>query len=719
MSSVTPLIRPIRTEGGTFYTFKSSLEDLSLSLNSDVNKKFKFSKFVLLRLPDIKTPLDKENYIQLDVIPGGFNIDYSKTLNTYYAESFQNYCLNLESHLTNLDTYDSSLLRTVSERVFFKWLKEMGCLRFELSTFSEATDPTNLFIESKDVDYNSLVKYIGYTNITNSVKSDYGAYTELYIHVPTNHGATPYILFKSIEDNNYHSNMVITNNPSDPLDKPFILGRKSTDVHPVGLSLKAIYDSQLSSFKTNQPTGHSSLGDFYYYDASSSTWIQNGNPGFKWWFNVPIAYSYYTDIVFGDVTNDRFRIFDGIKDVKFYRSRLDGISIDFNEDDYKDIHHNPNIKNFDDLNSSSLSKGDFEFNAVLVYYNIEDTITNQSVDNLFGVLFLDDVVNLNGGGGGIKPFLKVQSNSAFDKFGNSYSLKLNLKFDIDNSNKIEVTSINEYNTFSLELFVDALNKLKESSNVLLDNNTKVNQIINDLDILKGNIINFGGDLEFLKSEVDNLNSILNSSLGLLDDNSNIFNLINSLKNDINDIINNKTSVSVSYNLDVLDYGYGVFLDKTLPNKVKILNTKEGFNISNKPLIDISSDFSSSIPNMYFYELSLVEYSNYVKIVNNSSSGNPFISDRDIFIYVKDYPVKWEKGKIVRISFKDGLNMSNVNGNFNLFIYTDYDDLLNTGFNYSALVGVVGYDDFTKHDYKPIIEIVCLDDKKFKFEIDVF
>ena len=103
---IAPLIKPIRLQGGTFYTFSSASEDLGLSLNNS-QKKFKFSNFALLNIPDIKSSPLGENNIGLSNTPGAFSvIDQSKTLNDYFAESLQNYCLNLESMITSDPDYD-------------------------------------------------------------------------------------------------------------------------------------------------------------------------------------------------------------------------------------------------------------------------------------------------------------------------------------------------------------------------------------------------------------------------------------------------------------------------------------------------------------------------------------------------------------------------------------------------------------------------------------
>ena len=53
--AVAPLIKPIQTQKGMFYSFQSAIEDLSLTFNNNTNK-FKFSKLSMLRIPEIGIP---------------------------------------------------------------------------------------------------------------------------------------------------------------------------------------------------------------------------------------------------------------------------------------------------------------------------------------------------------------------------------------------------------------------------------------------------------------------------------------------------------------------------------------------------------------------------------------------------------------------------------------------------------------------------------------
>jgi hypothetical protein len=96
--ATTPLIRPISAQGGTFYSFSSSAEDLSSTFNNS-NNKFVFSKFCLINIPNIATPSNNENKIQFKAIDTALLGHINASNNINLAQSFQNYCLNLESYI--------------------------------------------------------------------------------------------------------------------------------------------------------------------------------------------------------------------------------------------------------------------------------------------------------------------------------------------------------------------------------------------------------------------------------------------------------------------------------------------------------------------------------------------------------------------------------------------------------------------------------------------
>ncbi len=59
----TPLINPLRIQGGTFYSFSSAVRDIQKTFSDD-DARFVFSKFALLDIPDVATPSGNyENYV--------------------------------------------------------------------------------------------------------------------------------------------------------------------------------------------------------------------------------------------------------------------------------------------------------------------------------------------------------------------------------------------------------------------------------------------------------------------------------------------------------------------------------------------------------------------------------------------------------------------------------------------------------------------------------
>ncbi len=717
--SVAPFIRPIRLQGGTFYTFTSASEDLGFSFNSD-DKKFRFSNYALLNIPDIRRATAGENFIQFDAVPAAFSIDGSKSLNTYLGESFQNYALNLETTIISSEQYDPFVQRTVSERVFFKWLKEIGAIRFREANNSELSDPiygVHYVEENSSNLYTKVVQYIGEIDVINNVKNKENAYTEVYIHIPTSHGAQPNILFATEEDANYFVNAEFTNIQPDPANNVLIYGRKQSDSHPAGLDFEAYFDSEFTSYQAEGPVSQSN-GNFFSFDSATSTYNQAGiDSDFFWWYPSPKANTYFLERnFFTDPRNDKFKIDNGTKSVEFTRSRLDGIILEFNEEAYRDIAANADINSFGELAESGLSQN-FEFNTVLVYYEIYDPNNpTDSAKNLFGVLFLDNVDPTTGGGGTIPRLEKVKPNSLSGDNGNAYSFKINLKFDVTAEDAAVETTINDYNTFSLELYVDALNELKESTRILQEGSSLLAKLENEVRELQGLVFD-SNTTEEVNQRLNSLESLITDSQEVFANNDNILKLINRNYQEILNIYNNQTSIAVAYNLDVISKGQGITVDRTSNQFIRISSDVQGFTLSNTPRVSLVDNFTL-LPNSYKFIHPLQPFSNWLKITDGSPS-IPFNVDRDITVFIDDTNQKWKAGQKVRLSFTHGLNMSNTNGNFNLLIYSDARDTLNTGFFYSAEIATINFEEFLQKNNRPIIEIVCINPKTYDFDFDIF
>jgi len=716
---IAPLIKPIRLQGGTFYTFSSASEDLGMTFNSS-EKKFKFSKFALLNIPNINNPQNGENTIGLSNTPGAFTeIDGSKSLNDYFGESFQNYCLNLEAIMSSDPNYDPTVDRTISERVFFKWLKEIGAIRFREAVAGETSSAIYgvRWVEEDDSNsYKKVVRYIGDINILNSVRNNFNAFSEVYIYIPTSHGNTPTVLYNAISDANYGPNRIFTNDPINPLAAEYLYGRDATSVQPAGLSTFAFYDSDTNTFTVSDPFG--ATADYYYYEPISGSYIQQGNPGFQWWFSNPIANSYYTEAAsFGDATNDKFKIESINKSVEYKRSRLDGISLEMDPAVYAGIQNAAaGLTDFGPFNETAAAQT-FDFNAVLVYYDLYDPANpSNSTTNLFGVLFLDNVDLISTGGGYIPRLTKYKPNSLTGENGNSYAFRINLKFDVNTQDTAVETSINDYNPFSLQLYMEALNEMNSAVGILLSNNEQIN-ILNAKFLDLQNFILTNEDAEQIKLKLAELEDSVGDNATIFANTSNLLNLIQQNYQEIQNIYTGQTSVQMSYNLGVINAGQGIFIDQSQAGSLSIVNTNQTFNIGPNPLVDISGYFLAN-PTNYSYVHKLEDFSNYLKMTDGSP-GAAYIVDRDVIVYVDDTTKRWQKGQTMRISFLNGLDLDNTNGQFNFIIYSDAADRLNTGFPYSAQIGFLTYLDFETKNNVPTIELVCINPDTYQFAVDIF
>lgn len=180
----TPNIRPLRTQGGTLYTFYSALEDIGLNINEQHNV-VKLSHYAILQLPN--------NIKPLQCAPDGFvPADTSNDI----SESFRRYALNLENTLINRNNYNFTTSLNVSERVFWKWLKACEAIKFKKYNNDVVVEDTST----------SVVKTIGKIDAVSQRTGTTGIYNEIYVNIPSSHGTNNNISFIEISDDNYKRN---------------------------------------------------------------------------------------------------------------------------------------------------------------------------------------------------------------------------------------------------------------------------------------------------------------------------------------------------------------------------------------------------------------------------------------------------------------------------------------------------------------------------------
>jgi hypothetical protein len=721
----TPFIRPIAVQGGTFYTFSSAAEDLSLTFNNSL-KKFSFSKYALLKLPEFGSPIYGENTLQfnaidttfLDAAVGDFILTNPNNLSPSPEISFQNYCLNLESTVLSDPNYNPDLKRNVSERIFWKWVKELGGVRYRTANSNEVVASLNQtstttkdgfpYSDKRWVEedtyltgngsptprYERIVQYIGDIDVVNSVQNSSNAYSEVYIHIPTSDGGTPYVLFKTVADENYYPDRTWTHLPPDPTDTEYIQGRDSASglYGPNGLPKLAIFDQDVLG--NPGVSGTSATGSFTN----------------NWYSPRDEANSYFTDPSFFDNTNytiEKYLAASGPTGytVTYKRNNLDGVQIDFDPSSYRAIQNYVGISTIEEWNGTPVTTS-FEFNAVLVYYDVYDPNNpTDSETNLYGILFLNDPEPVSNNAAKLPTFKKFKPDPITKLNGNSYGFKINLKFDTDVESTGVEQAINDYSSFSLSIFMDAATVLQDAAKNLNDRTLQIANMQQDINDLKDLIINTDDSTE-IKARLDLVESALQANQALFNNTQDILSLIEQNSDTIENILQNQTSINMSYNLDLLKDGNGTSVNRNTPNILKVDVTQQDYNIGNNSLFTINPVAGNTVP--------LSIYTNYLKHKNNGVS---ITATNDIVIRIDDSLNKWQKGQVLRFVIGDEIDL----GNYSVVMLTDalgeYPKSNPSGVPYSTVVAGFLNIQFSSSGYKPIFDIVCVDEKNLIFEID--
>ncbi len=499
---ITPFIKRMRANGGTIYTFNSATEDIGLNIN-ERNNIVKISHFALLNIPGIaESSTGQSNTFNVRNITGAWEYEQNtlsvKDGRVLIAESFQNYALNLEANLLNQSTYNPEITTSVAERVFWKWLKETGSVRWA----DPSTAGNNILYWSEEADstnYGSVIKYVGQVSAGNVRVDNFGTYNETYILVPTSHGQTR-VYFKQVEDDNYRHGMIIRN--GDDGDER-ILGRETyTRPHPDGLNYYSYCDFVDSS---------TSVGTYaMLYDNSTGSYV----PG--WWYSleglVPLGDNTYFTDTSAYLTNGIYNTglkYDGTNDIIFKRSKVDCLSLEFNIDNLKTIYGDSTLT-YDTLATTHSINDTFNFNAVLIYYTVYNSTMDQALaTNLLGVMFLDapsgNTSEIGTGLQGIQlPSLeKIQSGDT--GFGTSYSLRLNIKTDnmIDDTQALVVDNATSDQLWAEE-WQAAFANLSIAVNTLTQQNATINYISGQYVTLQGNqtqLYNKILDLEYRVNDI--------------------------------------------------------------------------------------------------------------------------------------------------------------------------------------------------------------------------
>jgi hypothetical protein len=321
--------------------------------------------------------------------------------------------------------------------------------------------------------YDRLIQYVGEVNGISNVQEANRSYTEVYAHIPDHTGQTPDILFRTLIDNNYGPNLSFPILPSQY--QPEILGGE-------------LFNSPIVSSPQNYPgsyLGQFDTLDFTYETATGDFARRSGN-----YFGVS-----------GDINNP---VVDG--------STLDGVTLDFNINHYVKMNlPRRSLTNFDQFNAQQTNNqppADFEFNAIMWYYTVENSV-GESKTNLYGISFLDHPDNNpidSEIGLRFPSYKKLVSNGNQD--GSSYAFSLNLNFNIINENPIETYNPEAINSlFSMNLFNDAMRKLSSINDSFLNIISEQISVNDEIFNIKS-LLYTQTDINVLNTKIKNLESLL-------------------------------------------------------------------------------------------------------------------------------------------------------------------------------------------------------------------
>lgn len=641
----TPLVRIPQPQGGTMYAFASAARDITRAFNNP-DLKFEFSKYALLDLPDFTQSVNGSNVIDYELgLKQASGQSYVASMpNVDFAQTFQNYALNLEEILLKDDDYDPIILQSDAEKIFFKWMSKLGAVDFRPTDSNESTN--GLYAENDNAilggaNYERLVKYLGTIDAENDVTYSDNTYHEVYINVPTSVGYSPLVLFRPTNYNTTATKLYA---------EDYIQGRAGQQHPDPNINIDSVVDEY------NAESGP-------YYDIQTNA------------------------------TNS--------------------VQIEFNAGSYAAIQNDPKTQSILDFSKKGQ---DFRFNAILVYYDLysESVPANRST-NLYGILILDDIQDAFGPGTKIHEQIKYKPNEVTGLNGNAYSLKLNLKFNSSLDNVGVETSINDFTTFSMDLFMDTTTALENATQLLLEANTRYSSIVDRLEEIEGLVLN-SSDSEELKERLTTIESSFEDASIQLQDSRSLLDLITKAHDKINRLVDGTVPVELQYNTDVIFNGMGTQVDKTISNKIKINNTVYGYSLNEAWLYNMASSslavklsntqqFDANVngqgADKYAIWAKLEEYTNRLSLTNLLSSD----PNSDLNIYIDDTSTSWKIGQTFKIAF-DTIDMQ---GN-NIKIYSDKMN------SFNKLVAEIDVSQLLTN--KPYIEITCVDPTAYLFEADI-
>jgi hypothetical protein len=384
--------------------------------------------------------------------------------------------------------------------------------------------------------------------------------------------------------------------------------------------------------------------------------------------------------------------------------------IEWNPALYAKIATDPTLNN---LLEYSKRGGDFRFNAILVYYDLysKSNIANRST-NLYGIIILDNFKDDPTTTGWYIPELtKYKPNDVTGLNGNAFALKLNVKFNSSLDNVGVEANINDYSTFSMDIFLDTTTALENAARLMVQANARYASIVDRLASVE-DLLMTSNTTRDLSARVQDLERSLEDAALNYANSTSILDMITSVNTRLNQVISGQIPSEIQYNTDVLVAGDGMIIDKSNPNHIALVNNNYGYTLNDifeydfisgttgNP-INVVNPFNMSVSASTGILTRVRQYENMVRIYTNTSAPTG-----DLNIYLDDSINDWKKGQIIKFSFKTALPTLGAN---KINIYTDKQN----GWILKAVL-----DTSNILSQKPYVELICVDQINKTFELEI-
>lgn len=605
----TPLIRIPQEQGGTLYAFSSSARDLTRSYyNPDLN--FEFSKFALVKVPVMTAPAQgsTNNYIQFNKLFDASGAAYDDTTlnsnaNIHFAQTFQNYALNLEQLVLNDDDFDSAIFSSDAEKIFFKYLNRIGAFQARTATSQEAVGSLSRMVELDDsaltgAEYERVIKYLGNIDVSNDKNYKGDVYNEIFINVPSAVGYTPNVLLKSAT---YNTNAL------QYVPGSFIEGRAGQTHPDINLNLESITDNANSEI---------------IIDPNESGIVENA-------LGIDFNASSYAKIVN-----------DAQMSSLFDYSKRGG-----------DFTFNAILVYYDLYSKSTPTNRSTNLYGVLILDNFKEDPNGSGWFIPTQTKYKpNDITGLNGNAFSLK--LNVKFNSSMDNVGvenniNDFStfgmdIFLDTVSALSNATKL----LKDADTKYTEMFarVADIESLILTSADIADVKNRISQVEKDVANAKLNMSQSNTLLALIQSTNLKINQMLDGTVP-----TSVQYNIDVIKPGPGINIDKSTSniIKITNTVDGYEICEPYLFDVT---PVSFLN----WVVSSK--IETIAPFDPTLANNYAIWSRLKPYTNRIAIDVNSSNA----AVNDVNIYIDDTATTWKKGQVVKIKFNNTINMAGFN-----------------------------------------------------------